>query len=453
MCLQNRGMTTLLEPSTDERVRLERWRLSTFWVMLVGYIGYYLVRGNLSAAMPLLSTEFGYSNTDLGVILTFSEVAYAIGKFTTGPLADQIGGKRIFLIGMIGAIVLNLVFPSFSTVFAFAVVWSICRYFLSMGWGGMIKVIGEWYEPERNGTVMGLISINFQFGSVAASMFCAGLIYLGVGWKGLFYWPALVVTAIAVWSTFAAKERPADVVPGVRFGKNAGKKQSLADFDRGDSARVKTGTIIRTLLGIPLFRQILVFSFASHLLRSVFLFWTPKLLVDIGMGAANAVMTSAIFPLLGCLGTIFLGWYTDRHAKNGDRSFMMCLMLGGLAISLFVISALIPFRLEYQTAIVIFLGLGGFFLYGPYSMSAGCMSLDIAGSKGAGTCTGMIDGVGYLGGALAAWGAGYMSDHFGWREVFIALGLTAIFTTGWTYYMSWSHHRRAAAADRLTSAA
>lgn len=413
--------------------------------MLVGYIGYYLCRGNLSAAMPLLSKEYGYTNTDLGVVLTFSEVAYAVGKFTTGPAADQIGGKKIFLVGMVGAIFFNLLFPSFSSIFAFAVVWSLCRYFLSMGWGGIIKVIGEWYEPERNGTVMGLISINFQFGSVAASMFCAGLIYLGSGWKGLFYWPAAVVALIAVWSYFASKERPADVIPGVRFGKNAGKKQALADFDRADGERVKTGKIIRTLLGLPLFRQILVFSFASHLLRSVFLFWTPKLLVDIGMGAANAVMTSAIFPLLGCLGTIFLGWYTDRHAKDGDRSFMMCLMLAGLAASLFVISGLIPYRLEYQTSIVVFLGLAGFFLYGPYSMSAGCMSLDIAGSKGAGTCTGMIDGVGYIGGALAAWGAGYMSHHFGWSEVFVALGAIAIFTTGWTYYMSWSHRKRAMA--------
>ncbi|MCM0604530.1 MAG: hypothetical protein KA715_00400 [Xanthomonadaceae bacterium] len=57
-----------------------------------------------------------------------------------------------------------------------------------------------------------------------------------------------------------------------------------------------------------------------------------------------------------------------------------------------------------------FLVLGGFFLYSPYSMSAGCLSLDIAGTKGAGNCTGIIDGVGYFGGAFAAWGAGVMSD-------------------------------------------
>jgi OPA family glycerol-3-phosphate transporter-like MFS transporter len=436
-------MATLIEPTADERVRLERWRTSTFWVMLVGYIGYYLCRGNLSAALPLLSQTFHYTNTDLGVILTFSEGAYAFGKFTTGPFADQIGGKKVFLYGMIGAIIFNLIFPSFSTIFAFTVVWCFCRFFLSMGWAGIIKVIGEWYEPERNGTIMGLISINFQFGSVAASLFSAGLIWLGVGWHGLFYWPAGVLGLIAIWSFFASRERPSDVVPNVRFGKNAGTKTSLADFKGGAEGRVKTGKIVATLMRIPLFRQVLVFAFVTTLLRSIFMFWTPKLLVDIGMGNAAAVMSSAIFPLLGCIGTIFLGWYTDNHAKNGDRSFMMCMMLIGLAVSLFVIAALIPYRLEFQTAILIFLGLGGFFLYGPYSMSAGAMSLDIAGPEGGGTCVGIVDGVGYLGGSLAAWGAGYMSDRFGWSQVFIVLGGIAIFTTAWAYYMSWYHRRHA----------
>ena len=55
-----------------DTTRLLKWRLSTFWVMLVGYIGYYLCRGNLSAAFPLLEQEFGYSNTQLGLIVSLS---------------------------------------------------------------------------------------------------------------------------------------------------------------------------------------------------------------------------------------------------------------------------------------------------------------------------------------------------------------------------------------------
>lgn len=232
------------QPSPEMLLRLNRWRVSTFWVMLIGYIGYYFVRGNLPVAMPLLSQEFGYTNTELGVILTFSELAYALGKFTTGPLADQVGGKRIFMAGMIGGIVANFLFPLYPNIIYFTVIWCVARYFLSMGWGGIIKTIGEWYEPERNGTIMGWISINFQFGAVAASLLAGGLIALGVGWKGLFFWPAILVTLIAIWSLFASKGSPQDIYKGVRYGKTAGHRPPLVQFGTHRSA----WDIVRRLL-------------------------------------------------------------------------------------------------------------------------------------------------------------------------------------------------------------
>jgi len=430
----------LFDPTPAQRRRLERWRVSTFWVMLVGYIGYYIGRGNLSVAMPLLSKEFGYSNEQLGIILTISELAYAVGKFTTGPLADKIGGRAIFLAGLVGAIAFNLLFPLSSTILMFTIVWSCCRYFLSMGWGGIVKTIGEWFEPERNGTVMGLISINFQFGSVVATVFCGYLVYLGAGWKGLFFYPAGVMSLIAIWAYFASRQSPHDVVPEVRFGRHAGKKTSLAGISEHPSER-NVWSVIRALLRIRMFRQLLGFSFVAHMVRSIFLFWTPKFLVDMGMGTVAAAMTSAIFPLLGCVGTIFLGWYTDRYAKGGDRARAMWIMLIGLALSFAIVAALVPYRLEFQVGIIVFLAIAGFCLFGPYSMSAGCLSLDIAGSAGAGTCSGMLDGVGYIGAALATWGTGVVADRLGWSQVFWMLSGCAILASLSAYGMSAAFRR------------
>jgi OPA family glycerol-3-phosphate transporter-like MFS transporter len=410
--------------------------------MLVGYIGYYLVRGNLPVALPLLSREFGYSNTDLGKILTVSELAYALGKFTTGPFADKLGGKKIFMLGMVGGIIFNFIFPLYPSLFYFTVIWCLVRYALSMGWGGIIKTIGEWYEPEQNGMVMGLISVNFQFGGVLASLFGGLLIGWGVGWRGLFYWPAMVVSVIAVVSFFASKATPADVIPGVRFGKNAGSKKSVIGLQAGKSHGLFT--IAKLLFKVPLFRQVLVFSFLIHILRSFFMYWIPKFMVDLGMGDVNAAFTSAVFPLVGCLGTIALGWYTDRYAKEGNRAAAMWKVLFGSVISLALLAYLIQFGLQYQILIVLLLGLTGFFVYGPYSMSAGCLSLDIAGPEGAGTCTGLLDGVGYIGGAITSWGAGVIADKFGWREVFLSLSGFALVTVIWVFYMSAYANRKIA---------
>ena len=87
-----------------------------------------------------------------------------------------------------------------------------------------------------------------------------------------------------------------------------------------------------------------------------------------------------------------------------------------------------------------------------YSMSAGALTLDIAGPKGAGTCTGMIDGVGYIGGAVAAWAAGVLADRMGWSQVFLFVAVCSLFTVFWTLHMSRSHHRRAALATAKAGA-
>jgi sugar phosphate permease len=406
---------------TDE-IKLRRWRTSTFWVMLIGYIGYYLCRGNLPASFGLLQKEFGYTNTELGLIATYSEVMYSAGKFINGPLADKLGGKKFFLLGMIGAILFNVLFTFGSSLIYFIAMWCGARFFLSMGWGGLIKVIGSWYEPERHGTIMGIISINFQFGGVAASIFAGWLVGQGVGWKGIFIYPALALTAILIWSALASKDSPQDVVPGTDFGKGASAKKTVmkADADHGGLETAKY------LLKLPMFQKLLIFSFVAHVLRSVFIFWTPKLLLDLGMGNSQAIFNSTLFPLLGVIGTVLLGWYTDKYVHNGDRARPMVYLLAGLVATQLYLYYLtnLPDRPLIQIAVII--GLSGFFLFGPYSMSAGALSLDIAGHQRAGTCTGILDGFGYIGGALGVFLGGKLSDMYGWSGVFLAMAVSAV---------------------------
>jgi len=405
--------------------------------MLLGYIGYYICRKNLSAAFPLLSESFGYTNSELGLIALYSEIAYATGKFINGPLGDKIGGKKIFLLGMFGAIVSNFAFSFGNNLIYFIVVWSIARYFLSMGWGGLAKVIGSWYEPEKNGTVMGVISISFQFGGVVATLFAGYLVALGLGWRAIFIYPPIVLTLIMAWTYFTSKARPEDIAPDTHFGKGDGEVKSLAQAEIAcNHSEHKPAQIIKTLLKMPIYRQLLVFSFLTTFLRSIFFFWTPKLLVDLGMGTTNAILKSALFPLLGSLGTILLGWYTDKYGRD-DRAKAMWIMLTGLVVSLFWVGWLSSDLASInKNLIVVLTGACGFFLLGPYSMSSGSLTLDIAGSEAAGSCTGIIDGLGYIGGALAVWSAGKLSDVLGWSQVFYFLAGCALLATIAAYFMS-----------------
>jgi sugar phosphate permease len=238
-----------------------------------------------------------------------------------------------------------------------------------------------------------------------------------------------------VISYFASKNSPQQVLPGVRFGRTAAAHSALEPHKPAALA------IVRRLLALTAFQNVLVFAFFTTVLRSFFMFWIPKFMVDMGMGEVGAALTSAVFPFVGCLGTIALGWYTDRHAVAGDRAAAMWKMLLGLVLAMIAIALLIPLPSEHHAAIVVLLGLAGLFLYGPYSMSAGCLTLDIAGAEAAGTGAGLVDGFGYLGGALAAWGAGRISDQWGWAQVFWSLAALSLVTVAWAYYMSYYNRK------------
>jgi sugar phosphate permease len=269
---------------------------------------------------------------------------------------------------------------------------------------------------------------------------------MGVNWQGIFIYPALVLTLILIWSWLASRAAPADVIPGAIVseaapgadGKPAARPQ-LANYGADENPTVRV--ILTTLLSMPIYRQLLVFSFLTTLLRSVFFFWTPKFLFDTGLSASAAILQSAIFPLLGVLGTLFIGWYTDHHAHNGDRARMMWMMLSMLVFCMLAIAMLSAAADPNFTLIMVFLGASGFFLLGPYSMSSGCLTLDIAGAKGAGSCTGIIDGMGYIGGALAAFAAGAMSDYLGWPQVFFVLSVFAVISTVSAWFMSRGFQR------------
>lgn len=416
------GMESDPSDSPRDLSLLRGWRVSTFLALLIGYIGYYLCRANLSAALPLMSSAFGYTNTQLGVIGLYSELAYAAGKFINGPIADRYGGKRIFLLGFLGAIAMNILFSFGTTLFYFTLIWCICRYFLSMGWGGILKVVGNWYEKKVFGTAMGVMSINFQFGGVLALLLCGVIVDLGGGWRSLFLIPAAMGFAVFLLSALASRDSPQEVVPGTRFaGGGDTEDKGRLRFEADETGKVRTLPLVRTLLKDQVFRHVLLFSFLTTILRIFFLFWTPKFLVDVGMGNANAILKSAIFPALGCVGTVLIGWWTDRHAKDGNRFRMVTVMLVGLVASLACLSVIAGRGVTLDHGfLVVLLGAAGFFLYGPYSMSAGVVSLDIAGPRGAATAAGIVDCMGYIGGALATWGAGILTDSSGgnWGPVF-----------------------------------
>ena len=74
---------------------------------------------------------------------------------------------------------------------------------------------------------------------------------------------------------------------------------------------------------------------------------------------------------------------------------------------------------------VVLVSLVAFLLIGPYSYLAGAMSLDLGGKRGGATTCGIVDFIGYLGGAFAGRAMAGISVDYGWRGAFVVLAVVA----------------------------
>src|SRR5262245_14974942 len=170
-------------------------------VLLLGYAGYYVCRSNLSVAAPRLLAEFGDRGLDkaaLGLVSSVGVFAYAVGKLVNGAAGDLIGGRRMFLGGMVGSIAATLAFGAAGGLTAFVVFWAINRFVQSMGWGALVKIAAHWYAPERYGAVMSVLSLSYLFGDAAGRLWLGALVMHGAGWRAVFVAAAATLAVIAI---------------------------------------------------------------------------------------------------------------------------------------------------------------------------------------------------------------------------------------------------------------
>ncbi|MDB5214812.1 MAG: hypothetical protein JWO86_2739, partial [Myxococcaceae bacterium] len=74
------------------------------------YAAFYMSRYNFAAVMVNLSGTFGWTNTELGIFETTMPLVYGLSVVFNGPIADRIGGRKAFLFGALGVVVMNLLF-------------------------------------------------------------------------------------------------------------------------------------------------------------------------------------------------------------------------------------------------------------------------------------------------------------------------------------------------------
>lgn len=384
---------------------------SYLWLsaLVFGYIGVYLCRKNLAVAIPMLQADFGVSREQIGIVASVSTVVYAVGKFVFGPIVDRFGGRSCFFASLLLVALFGAAGGLAASVPMLAWWYSANRLSGSAAWGAMIKLVPDWFSPRDLAFASGLLSLGFVFGGVCATLLAGQLAeWSGNNWRVVMAAPSAVLAAIVLFSWI--------VLP----------RQSRAEAKPAEGKRggFEWGQLI-TLFQVRQFWILCALSFALTLVRETFNTWTVDFFRTEGgpmISNRMAAFMSTPFDGVGALGILSLGWVFGRISRPA-RNRLLCGILLALTGLIYGLPNLTKYGLWPPTIAV---ALIGFLAYGPYSLLAGVLSVEIRGKAHVGTVAGMVDGVGYLAGILAGQQFGRIVDAGGYTLGFQRLAMLAL---------------------------
>jgi sugar phosphate permease len=400
-------------------------QIRTIVLLFTGYAACYYCRADLSVATPLLADELGRRGLShgealvrLGSITSLGVLAYAFGKFFLTGLGDYWGGRRNFLIGVGGAATFTLLFGLSGTLPLFTLAWVGNRLTQSVGWAGLIKVSSKWFNYTSYGSILGILSISYLVGDALARQQMGMLIEHGFGWRALFIFAAAVAAVALLASLLWLRESRADA------GHAPAKANPLNLFAQTEAPPAGVWALLQPLLRSRAFLLVCLLSFGCTIIRETFNTWTPEYLRDqLGFSTSRSATFSAIFPGVGVFSVLAAGWLSDRLGLNG-RALLMFLGLTGAAVALLLLMGVHPGNTSSLFP-VLMIGIVAFCLLGPYSYLGGAFALDFGGKQASAASSGIIDGIGYIGGALAGDTVARIARAYGWEGVFVSLAVVS----------------------------
>jgi sugar phosphate permease len=376
--------------------------------VILGYIGVYLCRKNFAVAVPLLQTAFHTNKAQIGAVDSYATIAYALGKLFWGPnIIDRFGGKICFFLLLAGVAIFSGASAFAVTLPMLAIFYMANRFCGSGGWESMVKMVPDWFPSRHMALAMAFLSLSFVFGGVCAVLLAGQVAAMsGNSWRAVMGFPSVVLLVIIgiCWMILL-------------------REKKLTAAKTSQKSEWRFGRILE-LAKIPQFWIVCGLSFILTITRETFNVWTVDFLKTDGhhMSTRLAALLSTPFDAMGAVGILLLGWVLDR-LSTGRRNWLLFGILTVVAMLIFALPMLAKMQLWM---VVTAIGLIGFLSYGPYSLLAGVLAVDIRGKDFVATVAGLVDASGYLAGIVSGYCFGWILDHGGYRLGFHSLGIVTL---------------------------
>jgi len=372
----------------------------------------------LSATMPNMSRELGFSPITQGYIAAAFQLSYSLFQVPGGMLGDRLGARKALPM-------IVLWWSAFTSLTALA--WSASvmigvRFLFGIGEAGAFPIatrsLSRWMLATERGFAQGVTHAGSRLGSALTPPIVVWLI-LQYGWRVPFFvFGAVGVVWAIAWFAYYRD------TPEEHSGVNAAELEMI---HKGGAIRKSAAASVpwRKILSAPTMWYLCPMYFCYNYSLQVYIVWYPTYLLKArGMTLAEMGFYASLPLLAGTAGDLLGGWCSDlvlRHTSNLNLARRWVAIAGFAVCAMATVPAALTSDVKMS---VVFSSVAFFALEWTVGVSWS-IPLDIGGDF-AGSISAFMNMCGNLGGTLSSVALGYMVAWWGWDVPFLVTGgLTA----------------------------
>jgi len=399
--------------TAEEYKQFRRHSIRYLLMFSLLYCFHYCTRLNLSNASAVMMSDLNWSTADIGILTSTLFWTYGIGQIINGRLSEIVGPYRFVILGVLLSALTNILFGFQHSLIAMAIVWGLNGYFQSMAWTPGLATLTKWWPGDTRGFATGFANAFSGFGQAIATLAVAFALgaFPQMGWSAAFVIPALFPLAMLVVYVLTTKPSPTAI--GLKeYTENDSEKAAREE----EMARIckENGKLypFKYVLSNPRFLVWVVVAFAIGLARYGLVTWIPLYFIQVHQVDVTAgLLQSLALPVGMGIGTLVVPWLTDRFCPHNRLPAVVISALGG------AVSVLAFLFLEPGIMVEILLFVAGFCIYA-INGTAWTFTTDLGGRVFAGTASGILNCVAYMGATVQSIMYGFLLETGGWNIVF-----------------------------------
>jgi len=359
----------------------------------------YADRQAISSVLPLLARDFGFDDPQLGLIASSFAWVYAAMAPAAGLMADRAMRKRLVVWACIVWSFFTLATAWCNHLSVFVAVRALTGLGETFYFPAAMALLSDYHGLNTRSRALSWHQSAVYAGTILGSWVAAELAER-FGWRVPFYLfgPAGFVLAVVLTKWLREPERGAADFLSPASGQNAARQPSVGETSL---LILKTPTALFLMAGF----------LCANFVATIFLTWTPTFLVEkfhYTIGAAGLTGTIYIH-LASALAVPFAGWLADRLVRHWRIGRMLVQTLGlvGGAVFVFVVGN----TRGTTTLIVAMTGFG--LCKGFYDSGIFASLYDVIEPRARGTAAGLMNTIGWGGGALGPLFVGFASKYGG----------------------------------------